>query len=118
MEIQLLLYKKGCLFPLIKKKSLFATQKKPTLYRQLKCIKICKLIKNVVFAYKKTTTQQKCATYIPTLPQDKLKCNVHSSTTKKSHLTYDEKNSPMFVPNFTLNHITLHIILLPCNNIY
>ena len=82
MEIQLLLYKKGCLFPLIKKKSLFATQKKPTLYRQLKCIKICKLIKNVVFAYKKTTTQQKCATYIPTLPQDKLKCNVHSSTTK------------------------------------
>ena len=70
------------------------------------------------FRVQKKTTQQKCATYIPTLPQDKLKRNVHSSTTKKSHLTYDEKNSPMFVPNFTLNHITLHIILLPCNNIY
>lgn len=37
---------------------------------------------------------------------------------QKSHLTYDENNSPMFVPDFTLNHITLHIILLPCNNIY
>ena len=100
------------------KKKPFRNSKKPNPDRQLKCIKICKLIKNVVFGYKKTTTQQKCATYIPTLPQGKLKCNVHSSTTKNSHLTYDEKNSPMFVPNFTLNHITLHIILLPCNNIY
>lgn len=69
------------------KKKPFCNSKQLNLDRQLECIKICKLIKNVVFGYKKTTTQQKCATYIPTLPQDKLKCNVHSSTTKKTHLT-------------------------------
>ena len=93
-------------------KMAFCNSKKPNPNRQLKCINICKLIKNIVFRYKKTTTQQKCATYIPTLPQNKLKHNVHSSTTKKSHLTYDEKNSPIFVPNFTHNHITFYSLII------
>lgn len=93
-------------------KMAFCNSKKPNPNRQLKCINICKLIKNIVFGYKKTTTQQKCATYIPTLPQNKLKHNVHSSTTKKSHLTYDEKNSPIFVPNFTHNHITFYSLII------
>ena len=93
-------------------KMAFCNSKKPNPNRQLKCINICKLIKNIVFGYKKTTTQQKCATYIPTLPQNKLKHNVHSSNTKKSHLTYDEKNSPIFVPNFTHNHITFYSLII------
>ena len=68
-------------------KMAFCNSKKPNPNRQLKCINICKLIKNVVFRYKKTT-EQKSATYIPTLPQNKLKRNVHSSTTKKSTLLH------------------------------
>ena len=76
-------------------------------------------------------TNQKCCFCVQKNNNTTKMCNLYSNIAprqievqcsllyhQKSHLTYDENNSPMFGPDFTVNHITLHIILLPCNNIY
>ena len=59
MEIQLLFLQERLPISLNFEKKAFRNSKTPNPNRQLKCINICKLIKNVVFGYKKNNNTTK-----------------------------------------------------------